>query len=362
MSKSKTPKSNQPTSSNDTDESEEFYDLEDVEEEDSFDEEAAVQTIQASIAQDDGDDTDFTEVATEVHFNPGAIQTGSHSNIIIASGSDDFEMDPQSTAELYDEPLTEFASEEQGHSLDHRSPPPNLAKIATAQQKQLVVGSSSDCDVVLSDESISPKHLHITSLGNGRFQLLDLGGPTGTYWLGNKITSETVTENEVIQLGSKSIEMSWLASFFHSDSTSPYQRSSTVVSLVIGREEPADLVLPQPVVSRRQAEIKLSVDGLLVRDLRSTNGTFIDGVRIGETFQLLAPASRLSFGSYRVPRNRVLAWRIWLNDAGDSTDKLGSGLALPESGENSDWSFSAIGHYLRRSICVLEPCSHCKAR
>jgi hypothetical protein len=44
------------------------------------------------------------------------------------------------------------------------------------------------------------------------------------------------------------------------------------------------LVVGDPTVSRYHAEIRFEDDRLLVRDLGSTNGTFIDGVRVKEGF------------------------------------------------------------------------------
>jgi pSer/pThr/pTyr-binding forkhead associated (FHA) protein len=48
----------------------------------------------------------------------------------------------------------------------------------------------------------------------------------------------------------------------------------------IGRTAPADVVLPDRSVSREHCVIGLANDELLVTDLNSTNGTYIDDVRI----------------------------------------------------------------------------------
>jgi len=64
--------------------------------------------------------------------------------------------------------------------------------------------------------------------------------------------------------------------------------------LVIGREAPADLLLPVSAVSRRHAEIRQHRGQWLVRDLGSTNGTLVDGQRITEAF--LEPNAELRVG------------------------------------------------------------------
>jgi hypothetical protein len=48
----------------------------------------------------------------------------------------------------------------------------------------------------------------------------------------------------------------------------------------IGRTAPADLVIPHKSVSREHCLIGIANDELLVTDLNSTNGTYIDGTRI----------------------------------------------------------------------------------
>jgi len=51
-------------------------------------------------------------------------------------------------------------------------------------------------------------------------------------------------------------------------------------SLKIGRSAPADIVIRHPSISREHCLIGLANDEMLVTDLNSTNGTFIDGERV----------------------------------------------------------------------------------
>ena len=64
--------------------------------------------------------------------------------------------------------------------------------------------------------------------------------------------------------------------------------------LTIGRELDNDLVVEDPRVSRHHAQLLLQHDRYVLRDLDSSNGTFVNGARI--TTVLLAPGDRLSFG------------------------------------------------------------------
>src|SRR5256714_2193824 len=52
----------------------------------------------------------------------------------------------------------------------------------------------------------------------------------------------------------------------------------------IGKVEGNDLVLPEETVSRVHCEILRDQKGHLLRDLQSTNGTFLDGAEIREAY------------------------------------------------------------------------------
>jgi hypothetical protein len=67
---------------------------------------------------------------------------------------------------------------------------------------------------------------------------------------------------------------------------------------VIGRGAEADVVVDDPGVSRRHAEIHTAGHRVRIVDLGSTNGTFVDGERIGTGD--LADGSRITVGRTRI--------------------------------------------------------------
>jgi hypothetical protein len=67
---------------------------------------------------------------------------------------------------------------------------------------------------------------------------------------------------------------------------------------VIGRGAEADVVVDDPGVSRRHAEIHTGGGRVRVVDLGSTNGTFVDGERVGTGD--LADGSRITVGRTRI--------------------------------------------------------------
>lgn len=54
-------------------------------------------------------------------------------------------------------------------------------------------------------------------------------------------------------------------------------------SVLVGRGRDCDLVVDHEFASKKHLELVVRADGILVRDVGSTNGTFVGGRRIGET-------------------------------------------------------------------------------
>ncbi len=57
------------------------------------------------------------------------------------------------------------------------------------------------------------------------------------------------------------------------------------VCLRVGRLESLEIMVNEPSVSRRHAEVRVTEEGWVLQDLRSSNGTFLNDVRIGRTPQ-----------------------------------------------------------------------------
>jgi hypothetical protein len=49
---------------------------------------------------------------------------------------------------------------------------------------------------------------------------------------------------------------------------------------IIGRDDSADITVPEPTISRHHARITRDTDGVWIEDLRSTNGTYVNGRRV----------------------------------------------------------------------------------
>jgi hypothetical protein len=77
------------------------------------------------------------------------------------------------------------------------------------------------------------------------------------------------------------------------------------VTNVVGREGTCDLYVENNQVSRRHCLLQVTERGLLVKDLESTNGTFVNGIPMTDGY--INEGDRLSLGTYVLTLNREKA-------------------------------------------------------
>jgi len=68
--------------------------------------------------------------------------------------------------------------------------------------------------------------------------------------------------------------------------------------IVVGAHASCDLILTDPQVSRRHAEVAVVPDGIRIKDLGSTNGTWWQGTKVGEL--VVPPGATVKFGGTSV--------------------------------------------------------------
>ena len=76
----------------------------------------------------------------------------------------------------------------------------------------------------------------------------------------------------------------------------PPIRLGTRIPVFIGRHPSCELSVREDDVSRRHAEVRCEQDGYVLHDLRSTNGTFLNGERL-EGCAPLSPGDRIQVGA-----------------------------------------------------------------
>jgi predicted component of type VI protein secretion system len=71
----------------------------------------------------------------------------------------------------------------------------------------------------------------------------------------------------------------------------------TLETVTIGRDPLSDIVLNDSEISRHHAQLQQTKDGYALKDLGSTNGSFIDGKRLTGEVEELTPGQVIMFGS-----------------------------------------------------------------
>jgi pSer/pThr/pTyr-binding forkhead associated (FHA) protein len=227
----------------------------------------------------------------------------------------------------------------------------------------VVIGRDELADIpMFGDLSVAKRHAQITTSDWRRFVLQDLGTQTGTLVNGARITETVLADGDRIQIGTfhlvfnqrvqaphipespvmlserrstESFSEAGVCSFCGTirdpvtgtcsctpSAAVPTTSKPATARLVgvsgpysgcafyleqdrveIGRDPSNGIVLDSdPAVSRRHAELVRQGETYIVRDVGSTNGTYVNGVRIQEA--VLNPGSVLSFGnsSFRFER------------------------------------------------------------
>ncbi len=106
-----------------------------------------------------------------------------------------------------------------------------------------------------------------------------------------------------------------------------------LLPLIIGRSAPAEVVLESLAVSRRHCKLEQQGDRIVLTDLGSTNGTFVNGGRISGSV-VLDDGARINIGSYTLNYHRrseeeLAEWEALDRELGEAQDYVLSVLPPP---------------------------------
>lgn len=107
--------------------------------------------------------------------------------------------------------------------------------------------------------------------------------------------------------------------------------------LRVGRYEHLELVLNDPSISRRHAEVVVTDQGWVIRDLGSTNGTFLNGVRVGRTDRKVRQRDVIQFG------NVVMVVQLLDEDVTTSNVETPSGSMQVQATTSNTWDKALHG-------------------
>ena len=163
----------------------------------------------------------------------------------------------------------------------------------------VTIGSRPDCDLVVNVPSVSGRHCRLTRDETG-FVLEDLNSTNGTFVNGERIRGAVrvrLTATDTIHLGSHALSAERLLSLI--DRQPAPAISFRGAEMVIGRIPGCDQVIDLPMISSRHARLFREGDRILIEDLRSSNGTFVNGTRVEGTV-VLNSGDEVGLGSHRV--------------------------------------------------------------
>lgn len=194
-------------------------------------------------------------------------------------------------------------------------------------EKVFSIGSASDNNLVITDSTVSAHHARLLNEQDG-FLLQDTSSAQGTFVNGHRVNQRRVGCGDTIRCGAVDIAIldplaeetpakkdywalianaSWLAGQEFPLTPDNHNR------VLIGRGKQCDIVFPGTHLSREHARIKIAKDYVLVTDLNSANGTYVNDARITSEDPVVAVAGdkiRLDIYSFTL---------------------LGPGMALPQS-------------------------------
>jgi putative nucleotidyltransferase with HDIG domain len=108
-----------------------------------------------------------------------------------------------------------------------------------------------------------------------------------------------------------------------------------------GRLASLEIVLDDSSVSRRHAELRTAEGGWIVRDLESTNGTYVNGVRLGPGDRTLKPRDIVQFGKVAM-----------VVEFGEPSDAPPPGQIVVEHATNTSWEDALANLAFDRHRCM----------
>ncbi|MBF0633022.1 MAG: FHA domain-containing protein [Nitrospinae bacterium] len=203
---------------------------------------------------------------------------------------------PGEIVKLGGQGVAKLVVEEKGH-------PPRVYDLSTAP---VVIGRAADAEIHLDESYVSRKHAKI-SYEDGKYFIEDLHSHIGTTYHGERINRREMHDSDEFFLGTvklifkqeappKPVEFKDAASVNEAtmamnisdimrmdvelEGVLQSQYDITPQPVVIGRTQEADIRLDNPLISRRHVRIYVKGGKAVVEDLKSNNGTFLNGQKI----------------------------------------------------------------------------------
>jgi ABC-type multidrug transport system ATPase subunit/pSer/pThr/pTyr-binding forkhead associated (FHA) protein len=168
------------------------------------------------------------------------------------------------------------------------------------------VGRSPECEVRLDFAVVSGHHARL-ELKGGRYSIADTGSTNGTFVNGRLLDgSRDLQDGDIIRIGDPSGNS--VSMTYHEEGSELRDELGTVAvrrlqvegkdSFVLGRDAACDVKLDASLVSWKHARVDRVEGGHAITDLRSTNGTFVNGQPVRGR-RMLKPGDIIHIGPYK---------------------------------------------------------------
>jgi len=199
--------------------------------------------------------------------------------------------------------------------------------------RTVVLGRGRQCEIPLVDDTVSSSHARLEAKAQGqRVAVTDLNSSNGTFLNGSRITSAQAQVGDVLRFGNAEFKLmvgsdprpasapnlAWMLSGFDPSGRAlqfelrppaPNGRAGEGATWTIGRDRNrAQFVIDDDSVSGAHAQITYDTrQGLMLRDLGSTNGTRVDGSALGTRVIALSDTGQeITFGAAKLRLSRLV--------------------------------------------------------
>ena len=226
-----------------------------------------------------------------------------------------------------------------------------------------IIGARSDCDLVLDVASVSGRHCRLSREEAGFF-LEDLNSTNGTFVNGVRLPPNVrvpVKPDDLVHLGSHAVDVRSLIARVDTQAADSLEFRGQ--EIVVGRTAASDRVIDQPMVSSRHARLFQVGNEILIEDLNSANGTFVNGKRIDRA-TAVRPGDKIGLGSYSLTLAVPMPARASRGSlAGDAAGRrggpaVGRAVGLESLAARGPGCAGADRGSLARRACGLEPDGH----
>mgnify|MGYP000232161030 CR=1 FL=1 len=174
-------------------------------------------------------------------------------------------------------------------------------------QGELCVGRDLDCDIHIADHRISRQHARISLTVKG-ILVEDLSSSNGTFINGQKVLKPVfIKPGDLLSFHNLEFRMVNISTADSAGLVLRSEQQDDIAlngNLYVGRDAGCEVHISNQFISRKHARISVTSTNILLEDLNSTNGTFINGQRIEQpTLIKLGDYLRFNELEFRIERN-----------------------------------------------------------